>query len=133
MTDQLKNILIVEDDDLITQMYKASLAQSQLNIQMEKDGESGWLALQKMTPDLVILDYMMPKLNGVEVLKKIRADERLKAIPVIIMSSLSDEADKQRAIDAGATAYWVKNEVNMVEFEAKINQILSQNPPNQLQ
>lgn len=133
MTDQLKKILIVEDDDLITQMYKASLSNSKLSIQMEKDGESGWQAMQSLTPDLIILDFMMPKLNGVEVLKKIRADQRLKSIPVIIMSSLSDEADKQRAMDAGATAYWVKNEVNMVEFEAKINQILSQSVPNQLQ
>lgn len=124
MTDVQKNILIVEDDDLITQMYRASLASANLHVQMEKDGESGWNAMQTFVPDLVILDFMMPKLNGIEVLKKIRADQRLKNIPVIIMSSLSDAADKQRALDAGATAYWVKNEVNMVEFEAKINTLL---------
>jgi len=130
MTDQLKKILIVEDDDLITQMYQASLASSHFQVQMEKDGESGWKTVQSFMPDLVILDFMMPKLNGVEVLQKIRADERLKSIPVIVMSSLSAEADKKRALDAGATAYWVKNEVNMVEFEQKINEVLSQNTNN---
>jgi CheY-like chemotaxis protein len=68
---------------------------------------------------------MMPKLNGIEVLKKIRADERLKNVPVVVMSSLMADADKQRAMDAGATAYWVKNEVNMVDFENRINGVMS--------
>ncbi len=125
MSDNLKKVVIIEDDELITEMYKASLAQAKLSIEMYKDGESGLAAIQQNPPDLVILDFMMPKLNGVEVLKKMRADEKLKNIPAILMSSLSDAADKQRALDAGATAYWQKNEVNMVEFETKINELLS--------
>ena len=133
MSDELKKILIVEDDDLITQMYRASLATAKLDIQLERDGESGWTVIQNNHFDLIILDFMMPKLNGLEVLHKIRSDERLKNIPVIIMSSLSGEADKKRAMDAGATAYWVKSEVNMVEFEKKITGMLSQTSPNQLQ
>ena len=125
MAESQKNVLIVEDDDLITDMYKASLANAKLNIQLEKDGEAGWAAMQKATPDLVILDFMMPKLNGIEVLTKMRGDAKLKSIPTIVMSSLSDDADKKRALDAGATEYWVKNEVNMVEFESRINGVLS--------
>lgn len=128
MSDNLKKVVIIEDDELITEMYKASLAQAKLSIEMYKDGESGLAAIQQNPPDLVILDFMMPKLNGVEVLKKMRADEKLKNIPAILMSSLSDAADKQRALDAGATAYWQKNEVNMVEFETKINELLSTAP-----
>ncbi len=119
-----KNILIVEDDELITQMYMASLAKSSFHVELQKDGQAGWDAMQKYVPDLIILDFMMPKLNGIEVLKKIRADERLKTVPVVVMSSLMADADKQRALDAGATAYWVKNEVNMVDFENRINSVL---------
>lgn len=124
MDENAKKILIVEDDDLINQMYTASLASSKFEVRIERDGESGWNALQTYVPDLVILDFMMPKLNGIEILEKMRADERLKGVPVILMSSLSAEADKKRAMDAGATVYWVKNEINMTEFEAKINEVM---------
>lgn len=124
MSDPQKNVLIIEDDDLINQMYLASLATSNFEVRLEKDGEAGWSAMQTLAPDLVILDFMLPKLNGLEILGKMRSDERLKLVPVIMMSSLSSEADKKRALDAGATVYWVKNEVNMVEFEAKINEVM---------
>ena len=125
MVDALKKILIVEDDDLITQMYHAGLASAKFEVRFEKDGEAGWNAVSTFVPDLIILDFMMPKLNGVEVLTKIRADANFKSIPVIIMSSLSADADKKRALDAGATAYWVKNEVNIVDFELRINEVLA--------
>lgn len=120
-----KNILIVEDDELITQMYMASLVSAAFHVELQKDGQSGWDAMQKYVPDLVILDFMMPKLNGLEVLTKMRADERLKNVPVVVMSSLMADVDKQRAMDAGATAYWVKNEVNMVDFENRINSVIA--------
>jgi len=124
-----KNILIVEDDELITQMYMASLANSSLHVELQKDGQLGWEAMQKYVPDLVILDFMMPRLNGIEVLTKMKADEKLKNVPVVVMSSLMADADKKRALDAGATAYWVKNEVNMVDFENRINEVLKSVQP----
>lgn len=124
MLDIQKNVLIIEDDDLINQMYQASLASSHFNLRIERDGESGWHAIETFSPDLIVLDFMLPKLNGIEVLQKIRADERFKKIPVILMSSLSAEADKKRALDAGATEYWVKSEINMIEFENLIKQVM---------
>jgi len=120
-----KNILIVEDDDLIAQMYLASLTHSSFHVELQKDGMAGWETMQKYVPDLVILDFMMPKLNGLEVLSKMRTDARLKNVPVVMMSSLMADVDKQRAMEAGATAYWVKKEVNMSDFENRINGVLS--------
>lgn len=133
MSDQVKKLLIIEDDDLISQMYLASLEGSAFEVRLEKDGEAGWNAMQTYVPDLVIVDFMMPKLNGIEVLKKMRADDRLKAVPTIMMSSLMDDADKQKALNAGATAYWVKNEVSMADFELKISEILAQKSQTPLQ
>lgn len=133
MSDQVKKLLIIEDDDLISQMYLASLEGSAFEVRLEKDGEAGWNAMQTYVPDLVIVDFMMPKLNGVEVLQKMRADDRLKAVPTIMMSSLMDDADKQKALNAGATAYWVKNEVSMADFETKISEILAQQSQTPLQ
>ena len=124
MTDLSKKILIVEDDELITQMYQASLATSQFELRIEKDGSLGWQALQQYVPDLVILDMMMPKLNGIEVLTRLRGDARLQHVPVVIMSSLMDEGDRQRALSLGANEYWIKKDVNMTTFEAEINRVL---------
>ena len=121
-----KQILVIEDDTLITLMYQSALASSNFELNIVSDGQSGWDFMQTNTPDLVILDFMLPKLNGIEILKKMRADLRLKDIPVILMSSLSDEADKARAMEAGATLYWVKNEVNMVDFGNKISEVIGQ-------
>ncbi len=124
MSDTQKHILIVEDDDLIAKLYQASLVDSGLHIQLETDGDSGWQALQAQIPDLVILDIMLPKLSGLDLLEKMRADERLKVVPVIMLSSLSSESDKARALAAGANAYWVKNEVDMPQFSAQIKSFL---------
>lgn len=124
MTDVTKEVLIAEDDDLIIQMYQASLVNAPFKLRIVKDGGSAWDALQTSTPGLIILDIMMPRLNGIEVLKKIRSEARLAKVPVIVMSSLADAADKQRALDAGATEYWVKNEVNMIEFMDKITKLM---------
>jgi len=124
MTDTLKHILIAEDDELIIQMYQAALVNAPFQMHVVKDGGAAWDALQTFTPNVVILDIMMPRFNGIEVLTKIRADAKLSKIPVIIMSSLADEADKKRALAAGATDYWVKNEVNMIEFGDKISKVM---------
>jgi DNA-binding response OmpR family regulator len=124
MADNLKHVLIAEDDDLIVQMYQASLSKAAFQIHIVKDGGAAWDALQTFVPNAIILDIMMPRFNGIEILSKIKADSRLSKVPVIIMSSLADDADKKRALDAGANDYWVKNEVNMIEFEEKINKIM---------
>lgn len=124
MTDVQKNVLIAEDDDLIAQMYQASLTTAPFHVQIVKDGELAWNAMQTSTPNLVILDIMMPKMNGIEVVAKMRADAKLKTVPVIIISSLGSPEDRKKAMDAGATAYWVKNEVNMVNFASQISQVM---------
>jgi DNA-binding response OmpR family regulator len=124
MVNIQRKILIIEDDDLINQMYLAALASSNFLVKLEKDGEAGWQTMQTFLPSLVILDFMLPKLNGIEVLQKMRLDERFKNTPVIMMSSLSSDADKKRAMDAGATVYWIKNQINMIEFEEKINEVM---------
>lgn len=125
MLNPPKRILIIEDDELITQMYRASLATANFELRLESDGASGWAALQSYIPDLVILDIMMPKLSGIDVLKLMRATPSLKDVPVIVMSSLMDDDDKKRALDAGASEYWIKRDVKMTEFEARILQVLA--------
>ena len=123
-----RQVLIVEDDDLLTQMYQASLANSGFVLRWEKDGESAWAALQSYVPDLVILDIMLPKMNGLEILTKLRSDPRLTHVAVVVMTSLMDPTDQQKALSLGATAYWVKKDVNMLTFANSLQSFLPPAP-----
>ncbi len=124
MPDLVKKILIVEDDDLISQMYLASLAGAKFEVKLEKDGESGWKAIQTWNPSLVILDIMLPKLSGLEILDKMKGDPKLRNISTIVMSSLGSDSDKQKALAAGAKDFWLKSEVNMADFQNMIKKVM---------
>lgn len=125
MANNPPQLLIIEDDDLIVQMYQASLANSGFVIRWEKDGESGMNALRTTTPDIILLDIMLPKINGLDILSQLRADARLAKTPVIVMSSLMDPIDQQKALSLGATAYWIKKDVNMLQFPAQLRSFLA--------
>lgn len=128
MTNNPPQLLIIEDDELIVQMYRASLANSGFVIRWEKDGEAGLSALKSYVPDLVILDIMLPKINGLDVLKELRSDPRLSTTPVVVMSSLMDPSDQQKALALGATVYWVKKDVNMLSFPTELKSLLKLSP-----
>lgn len=128
MTSNPPQLLIIEDDELIVQMYRASLANSGFVIRWEKDGEAGLSALKSYVPDLVILDIMLPKINGLDVLKELRSDPRLSTTPVVVMSSLMDPSDQQKALALGATVYWVKKDVNMLSFPTELKSLLKLSP-----
>ena len=89
------------------------------------DGENGLAKLKKEKPTLVLLDIMMPKMNGFEVLKKIKADSSSKNIPVILLTNLGGEDDAKKGLEMGAVAYLIKSDYTPDEVIAKIKEILS--------
>ena len=124
-----KVVLIVEDEDLVARMYQAGLAHSSFQVQIARDGEDALLSMEQNIPDLVLLDIMMPKVNGMEVLDRMKADPKLKAIPVIMMSNLSGGQDKELAMSKGATDYWVKRDIQPREIEKRVTEILAKAVP----
>lgn len=97
-------------------MYLASLANSPFELKLEKDGLSGWQTIQTWKPDLVVLDIMLPKMSGLEILGKMKQDPKFHDISTIVVSSLGSDSDRQKALDAGAKAFWMKSEINIAEF-----------------
>src|SRR3974377_1499044 len=83
----MRNILLVDDDPVVLRMYKDGLVQLGAHVETAEDGLAAIQALRGRTPDVVVLDLMMPRLSGVEVLKFIRAEARLKDLPVIVLSN----------------------------------------------
>jgi CheY-like chemotaxis protein len=104
----MKTILFVEDDAVIVQAYRMGLERAGFRVEVAKDGLDAMKILLLLKPNLVLLDLMMPKLNGADVLKYIRSTPALKATPVIILSNASIADLGQEAIAFGADRVFLK-------------------------
>lgn len=112
--EKQKRILIIDDDPLISRMYEHHLTSQGFEVAVSFNGEEAITAIRKNRPDLIFLDVMMPKLNGVETLKILKSEEKTKRIPVIFLTNLSDnEDDIKKARELGALDYLVKSEISL--------------------
>jgi adenylate cyclase len=101
-------ILIVDDEPFNLDLLEQELADQGYTIERANDGAEALEKLPSFMPDVILLDYMMPKMNGLEVLKRLRADERHKGLPVILLTAKATQEDKIRGLDAGADDYVIK-------------------------
>lgn len=119
-------ILLVEDDPMVVRMYQRKLEMEGFKLTIAFNGEEGLEALKKEKPDLILLDIMMPKMNGIEMLKAVKADPVIKDIPVVILTNLGDKPeDVQKCKDIGALDYWVKANVPLKVLTERVKEILA--------
>ncbi len=113
------------------EMYQLILENEGFEVRIAKDGVEGLEALKNTNylPDLILLDIMMPKLNGLEVLKQIKSDSRTKGIPVIILTNLSGEKHEQTAFANGAVRYLVKSRYEPQQIVKIMNQVINESRP----
>jgi DNA-binding response OmpR family regulator len=104
-------ILVAEDDQFLIKVYQAKLVKEGFEVQLAHDGEEAEKILQTFVPQVILLDLMMPKKDGFQVLSDIKANDVLKSIPVIVTSNLSQPEDKQKALNLGAVEYIVKSDI----------------------
>lgn len=109
--DTKKKILLVEDDQALANVYKARLEIEGFETQWVGNGEDALAAAQKFSPDLILLDAMMPKISGFDVLDILRNTEGIRNIHVIMLTALSQPKDKERAKALGVDDYLVKSQV----------------------
>lgn len=120
-----KHILIVDDDPLISRMYAHKLEIDGYDVSIAINGEEALALIRKQKPDLVLLDVMMPKMNGVETLKILKGDSKTKNIPVIILTNLGDNPDDvKKAKELGALDYLVKAHVPLKKLAETISEAL---------
>lgn len=118
-----QHILLVDDDLTLSEMYAERLKAAGYLVSLAHDGQAG-LAEAKKKPDLILLDIMMPKMNGLDVLKQIKADPQTADIPVILLTALIQEIDKAKGVTSGAVDYYVKSEVMPGELIKRIDKLL---------
>ncbi|KKQ18309.1 MAG: Two component transcriptional regulator, winged helix family [Berkelbacteria bacterium GW2011_GWA1_36_9] len=121
-----KTILLVDDDLTLLEMYEDRLKAEGYTIIQAKNGEEALNKAREVKPALVILDVMMPKVNGFDVLKNLRGDEEFKNVPIIMLTALIQDVDRAQGKKLGATDYIVKSETMPGEVIAKIKKALGE-------
>jgi CheY-like chemotaxis protein len=121
-------ILLAEDDRILRKAGEVSLRKKGYEVIAAVDGEDALAKARDHRPDLVLLDVMMPKMNGFEVLHALKGEPGIRDIPVIMLTNLEQPADIKRAADAGAHSYLVKSNMNLDELAARIKEALASKP-----
>ena len=119
-----KKILLIEDEEFIIRPLEIILKKEDFDLVIAKDGEDGLLKIKNEKPDLVLLDIILPKMNGFEVLEKFKKERDLKDIPVIILSNLAREGEVERGLSLGAKDYFVKTNFSLFNLIRKIKNYL---------
>jgi DNA-binding response OmpR family regulator len=118
-------VLIIEDDILLSRMYQTIFISNNYEVDIAINGQEGLDKARDNKPTLILLDIMMPKLNGIEVLRKLKADPEVKEIPVVVLTNLAGNQDIQTALELGAVRYIIKSEQKPKQVEEIVREILS--------
>lgn len=120
----MRKILFIEDESALQRAVTQILSEEGYQVLSALDGEAGFTLAKKELPDLILLDLVLPKKDGFEVLGELKQDQETKQIPVIILTNLEGGADVERALSLGATTYLVKTNYRLEEVVEKIKQTL---------
>lgn len=117
-------VLLIEDDPFLQSMYITKFELEGYEAHSANDGEAGLRLAQEILPDVILLDIMMPKMNGFEVLDKLKADKRTSAIPIIMLTNLNQKDEVEKCLVLGANDYLIKAHFMPTEVVARIDKLL---------
>jgi two-component system alkaline phosphatase synthesis response regulator PhoP len=115
-----KKILIVEDEEILLDLLRKKLINQGYGVVVARDGEEGLRIMREEKPDLVLLDIIMPKLGGFEVMEEMQKDNKLKNIPIIIVSNSGQPVEIEKARELGAKDWLIKTEFDPQEVVEKV-------------
>ena len=121
-------ILVVEDEEAIAMMVRYNLESDDFEVEVADDGEKALTCIKERRPDIIVLDWMLPALSGVEVCQQVRAKEDTAGIPIIMLTARGEEADRITGLDVGADDYMVKP-FSPQELIARIKAVMRRTRP----
>ena len=119
----LPHILVVEDEDALATLLHYNLEKEGYRVGLAGDGEEALIQIDEQAPDLVVLDWMLPKVSGIEVCRRLRAAQATRNLPIIMLTARGEEADRVRGLDTGADDYITKP-FAMSELTARVRAVL---------
>lgn len=123
MSDK-KTILLVEDDVFVSDIYQTKISSEGYEVILAENGLEAIKKLEKSIPDLILLDIIMPYMDGMETLRKIKSEEKWKKIPIILLTNLSDKEKIEEALGVGADDFLIKSHFTPSEVINKVNMLL---------
>lgn len=120
----MKSILLIEDDPFLADIYSTKLKEAGFSIEVATDGENVISIVQEKKPDLVLLDIVLPHLDGWEIIKQIKETDGLKDLKVIILSNLGQKNEVEKGIKLGAVKYLIKAHYTPTEIVEEIKKVL---------
>ena len=120
----MSKILIVEDDAFISEMYSNKLKKAGFEIQVIKDGEEAIKQIPEIKPDLILLDIVLPKMDGFEILKRIKENPQMQNIKVVLLTNLGQEEDIKKGLQLKADAYMIKAHFTPTQVVDQVNELL---------
>lgn len=120
----MKKILFIEDEETLQNTFKDILKQGNYEMLSSLDGENGLKIAKSKKPDLILLDLILPRMHGFEVLKELKKDSETKDIPVVILTNLEGTEEVEKALELGATTYLIKTSYSLEEVIKKIKKII---------
>ncbi len=118
-----KRILIADDDNFLTEMYRLTLATLDATIEIVHDGEAVLTSIAAIKPDILILDLLMPKMDGFQTLEKVRAQG--ETFPIIVLSNVNDKADQEKCRGLGATDFYYKSSTDLDGLAVMVQKYLT--------
>lgn len=124
MEKEKQNILLVEDDVFLAGIYQKKFEMEGFKIMVSDNGEKALVDVKKKKPDIILLDILLPKLDGFAVLEKLKQDPTTKDIPVILLTNLGQKDDVEKGLEAGAVDYLIKAHFKPSEVVDKVRKVL---------
>ena len=121
----MTRIVVADDDRMFRKVAETTLRRQGYEVAIACDGEEALQLIRSERPDIIVLDLIMPKLQGFDVLQVLKQDTLTSAIPVIVLSSLTQEQDKQEALDLGAVAYFNKTTFSIGDLVKQVEATLT--------
>jgi two-component system sensor histidine kinase/response regulator len=123
-TPPLPKVLVAEDDPFLAKIYTANLSKANIDVKIAANGDEVFQFIEEFHPDVILLDLIMPKQDGFQVLEKIKATEKWKDIPVVVTSNLGQQVDKAKADALGAVEYLVKSDISIQDIITTVRRYL---------
>lgn len=124
-----KKIVLIEPDDFLADIYSAKFLQEKFNVKRAADGLQGLKIIEREKPDVIILDILLPKKDGFEVIKELKQNSNSKKIPIFVLTNLGQKTDVDQALALGAQGYFIKAHFVPSEIIMKIKKILKIKTP----
>lgn len=124
MDNKATKVLVVEDDKMILDMYTLKFAQEGYKVVQAENGKDGLAMAKKESPDIILLDIILPQMDGFTVLKKLKSDSSTKNMPVVLLTNLGQDGDVKKGLELGAVDYLIKANYTPSQVVEKVKSLL---------